>query len=71
MYKTFELFYKALYIIAFWSIIFFILETRKVGVSLVDTMIYTVAGWSVFLAIALGFLLFITSSHSKTREDAK
>lgn len=71
MYKTFELFYKALYIIAFWSFIFFILETRKVGVSLVDTMIYTVIGWSVFLGIACGFLLFITSSHSKSREDAK
>lgn len=71
MYKTFELFFKALYVIAFWTIIGYVLETRKIGTSFTDVALTTVMGWCVFLAIGCIFLLYITSSHAKHKAAVK
>lgn len=71
MYKTFELFFKALYVIFFWTIIGYVLETRKIGASFTDVALTTIMGWCVFLAIACLFLLYITSSHSKHKASVK
>lgn len=71
MYKTFELFQKAIYIIAFWSLVGFVLETRKIGTSFVDVTLSTIMGWCVFLTIICLFLLFVTSSHAKHKAEKK
>ncbi|WP_436658771.1 hypothetical protein [Acinetobacter sp. P1(2025)] len=72
MYKTFELFYKSLYIIAFWSVIFFILETRKINESFLDVATSTLLGWCLFFIVFSLFTLFISSSfHLETEKNKK
>lgn len=71
MYKTFELFQKALYIIGFWSFILYILEVRKYQVSFVGVAIETLVGWSIFIGIIAMFLLFISSSYRQTKHNTK
>lgn len=71
MYKTFELFFKALYVIVFWTIIGYVLETRKIGTSFTDVALTTIMGWCAFLAIGCIFLLYITSSHAKHKAAIK
>lgn len=71
MYKTFELFFKALYVIAFWTLIGYVLETRKIGTSFTDVALTTIMGWCVFLTVGCIFLLYITSSHAKHKAAVK
>ncbi|EOZ8645325.1 hypothetical protein ACQWTT_001076 [Acinetobacter baumannii] len=71
MYKTFELLQKALYIIGFWSILFYILEVRKYQVSSVDVAVETLVGWSIFISIITLFLLFISNSYKQTKKNTK
>lgn len=71
MYKTFELLQKSLYIIVFWTAIFFILEVRQHNVSFLGIAIETVIGWVVFLSILVLFALFVSSSHRQTKSTTK
>ena len=71
MYKTFELFQKAIYIICFWSLVFFIFEIRQYHTSIFYLMAETVVGWMIFLSIVVLFLLFVSSSHRQTRNLTK
>lgn len=71
MYKTFELGWKAIYIIVFWSATFFILQTRKAGESFLDVGWWTLFGWFVLLAILMMFVIFIAYSHSSERQRVR
>jgi hypothetical protein len=71
MYKTFELFKKSIYIIVFWSIIFFVLEIRQHSSGFVGIATETAFGWVVFLAIIFLFATFVASSHRQTKNETK
>lgn len=71
MYKTFELLQKAIYIICFWSLVFYIFEIRKYDVSAMGIAIETLIGWMVFLTIIFLFVLFVTSSHRQSKDFTK
>lgn len=71
MYKTFELFQKAIYIICFWSLIFFTLQIRQHQTSVLGLAAETVVGWLIFLAIVVLFLLFVSSSHRQSKTLTK
>lgn len=71
MYKTFELLQKAIYIICFWSLVFYILEIRKYDVSALGIAIETLIGWLIFLTIVVLFVMFVSSSHRQTKDTTK
>jgi preprotein translocase subunit YajC len=71
MYKTFELLQKAIYIICFWSLVFYILEIRKYDVSALGIAIETLIGWLIFLTIIVLFVMFVSSSHRQTKDTTK
>ena len=71
MYKTFELLRKAIYIICFWSLVFYILEIRKYDVSALGIAVETLIGWLIFLTIVILFVMFVSSSHRQTKDTTK
>lgn len=71
MYKTFELFQRAIYIICFWSLIFYIFEIRNHDVSAMGIAIETLIGWLIFLTIIILFVMFVSSSHRQTKDSTK
>lgn len=71
MYKTFELFKKSIYIIVFWSIIFYVLEIRQHSSGFLSIATETAIGWVVFLTIIFLFATFVASSHRQTKNQTK
>lgn len=71
MYKPFELLFKALYVIIFWTIILYVMEIRKFGTTFYSVAIETLMGWGIFAVIATLFAIFISSSHKKASNDSK
>lgn len=71
MYKTFELFQKAIYIVLFWSLVFFTLEIRQNYTSIYNLAAETLVGWLIFGFIIILFLLFVSSSHRQMKTLTK
>ncbi|NNH79190.1 hypothetical protein HLH17_16355 [Acinetobacter sp. ANC 5380] len=69
MYRTFDLLQKSLYIIGFWSLIFYILEARKFGRDFIEVAAETILGVGIFGSILILFVFYITSVHRKTRSE--
>ena len=69
MYRTFDLVNKSLYIIGFWSLVFYILEVRKFGRGFTSVALETILGWCIFATITTLFVFYLASVYRTTRKE--